>query len=67
MAIIQAFVWCHDILIMGKSPLKWRQLLTGTLVVDWDVKHQFKQIQYSVDLLNTFGMVGSIEEKNDII
>ena len=45
MAIFQALVGCHDIIILGKSPIKWRQRPDMTLAVDWDVKHQFKHIQ----------------------
>ena len=33
----------HDILMLGKSPIKWKQRLDKTIAVDWDVKHQFKQ------------------------
>ena len=43
MVIFKAFVVCHDILNLGKSPIKWRQRPDMTLAVDWDVKHQFKQ------------------------
>ena len=43
MVIFIALVGCHDILILGKSPIKWRQCPDMTLAVDWDVKHQFKQ------------------------
>ena len=32
-----------DILILGKSPIKWRLSPDMTLAVDWDVKYQFKQ------------------------
>ena len=31
--------------MLGKSPIKWRQRPDMTIAVDWDVKHQFKQIQ----------------------
>ena len=31
--------------MFGKSPIKWRQCPDMTIVVDWDVKHQFKQKQ----------------------
>ena len=34
---------CHDILMLGKSLIKWRQRPDMTIVVDWDVKLQFKQ------------------------
>ena len=37
--IFQALVGCHDILILDKSPIKWRQRPDMTLAVDWDVKH----------------------------
>ena len=33
--IFQALAGCHDILILGKSPINWDM----TLAVDWDVKH----------------------------
>ena len=48
MVIFQALVGCHGILILSKSPIKWRQRLDMTLSVDWDVKHQFKQINKHV-------------------
>ena len=41
--IYEAHFECHDILMLGKSPIKWRQRLDMTIAVDWDVKHQFKQ------------------------
>ena len=37
--IFQALVGCHDILSLGKSPIKWRKCPDMTLAVDWDVKH----------------------------
>ena len=37
--IFQALVGCHDILILGKCPIMWRQRPDMTLAVDWDVKH----------------------------
>ena len=37
---------CHDILMLGKSPIKWGQRPDMTIVVDWDIKHQFKQTKY---------------------
>ena len=43
MVIFEALVGCHDILILVKSLIKWRQRPDMTLAVDWDVKHQFKQ------------------------
>ena len=33
----------HGILMLGKSPIKWRQCPNMTIAVDWDVKHQIKQ------------------------
>ena len=41
--VFEALVGCHDILILGKSPIKWRQRPDMTIVVDWDVKYQSKQ------------------------
>ena len=41
--IFQALAGCHDNLILGKSPLKWRHRPDKTLAVDWDVKHQLKR------------------------
>ena len=43
MVIFHALVGCHDILILGKSLVKWRQRPNMTLAVDWDVQHQFNQ------------------------
>ena len=43
MVIFKVLVGCHDILIFGKSPIKWRQRPDMTLAVDWHVKYQFKQ------------------------
>ena len=36
--IYKAHFECHDILMLGKSPLKWRHRPDMTIVVDWDVK-----------------------------
>ena len=41
--IYEAHFECHDILMLGKSPIKWRQRPDITIAVDWDVKHQFKE------------------------
>ena len=41
--LFEALFGCHDILILGKSPIKWRQHSNMTLAVDWDAKPQFKQ------------------------
>ena len=41
--IYDAHFECHDILMLGKSPIKWRQCPDMTFAVDWDIKHQFKQ------------------------
>ena len=43
MVIVQALIGCHDILILGKSPINWRQRPDMTLAVDLYIKHQFKQ------------------------
>ena len=39
----EAHFECHDIQMLGKSPIKWRQRPGMTTAVDWGVKHQFKQ------------------------
>ena len=41
---LKALFGCHDILLLGTSPIKWRQRPDMTIGVDWEVKHQFKQI-----------------------
>ena len=41
--IYEAHFECHHILMLGKSPIKWRQRPDMTIAVDWDVKHQFKK------------------------
>ena len=41
--IFEALVECHDIFILGKCPIKWKQCPDMTMAVDWDIKHQFKQ------------------------
>ena len=38
----EAHFECYDILMLGKSPIKWRQRPDMTIAVDWDVKHQIK-------------------------
>ena len=43
MVILEALVGCHDILTLGKSPIKWRQCPDMTFAFDWDVKHEVKQ------------------------
>ena len=53
MVIIQALVGSHDILILGKSPIEWRQGPDMTLAVDWDVKHQFRQTKPTLICLCT--------------
>ena len=35
--IYEAHFVCHDILMLGKSPIKWRQRSDMTIAVDWDV------------------------------
>ena len=41
--IYEAHFECHDILMLGKNPIKWRQRTDMIIAVDWDVKHQIKQ------------------------
>ena len=33
----------NDIIMLGKSLIKWKQRPDIIIAVDWDVKHQFKQ------------------------
>ena len=37
----EAHFECHDILLLDKSPIKWRERPDMTIAVDWDVKLQF--------------------------
>ena len=46
MVMFEALVGCHDI-ILGKSPIKWRQRPDMVMAVDWDVTNQFKQTNKS--------------------
>ena len=46
--IYEAHFECHDILTLGKSPIKWRQRPNMTIAVDWDLKHQFKHTNKSI-------------------
>ena len=48
--IYEAHFECHDILMLGKSPIKWRQRPDMTIAVDWDVKHQFNQTNFEMAL-----------------
>ena len=41
--IYEAHFECHDILMLGKSPIKWRRRPGMTVAVDREEKHQFKQ------------------------
>ena len=41
--VYKAHFECYDILLLGKSPIKWRQRPDMTIAVYWDVKRQFKQ------------------------
>ena len=43
--IYEAHFECHDILMLGKSPIQWRQRPGKTLAVGWDLLHQIKQKQ----------------------
>ena len=46
--VYEAHFECHDILMLGKSPIKWKQRPDMTIAVDWDVKHHIKkQINFS--------------------
>ena len=63
-AIFEAIldVMNHDVLIFGKSPIKWKQHRNMTIAVDWDVKHQFKQTDK-----NCYHGVLTISIKNTIV
>ena len=44
MVIFKVRFGCHEMLILGKSPIKLRQRYDLTIsVIDCDVNHQFKQ------------------------
>ena len=44
MVIFAALFVCHDILIFGTSPIKWRHGPAKIIIaVDWNVKQQLKQ------------------------
>ena len=62
--IYEAHFDCHDILILGKSPIKWRQRPDMTIAVDWDVKHQLKQIQTN-EIVPTFLFTILLQEYDD--
>ena len=38
--VFEALFGPHDILILGKSPIKWRQRPDMTIAVDWNAKLQ---------------------------
>ena len=63
--IFQALVGCHDILILGKSPIKWRQRPDMTLAVDWDVKHQLKQTNKQVLKYMYSGVIQVFQSTNN--
>ena len=39
---LKAHFGCHGIML-GRSPIKWRQRPDMAIAVEWGVKHQFKQ------------------------
>ena len=41
--LFEAPIECSGVLNFGKRPIKWRQRSDMTIIVDWDVKHKFKQ------------------------
>ena len=47
--VFETLSGCYDVLILGNSPIKWRQRPYMTIAVDWDVKHQFKQTKPCVN------------------
>ena len=48
---------CHDILMLGKCPIKRRQRPDMTIAVDWDVKHLFKQTVGCSSVLTLLGPI----------
>ena len=46
MVIFEALFGCHDYLILGKNPIKWKQHPDMTMTVDLNIKHQLKQISF---------------------
>ena len=40
--------------MLGRRPTKWRQRPNMTIVVDWDVKHQFKQTNQQTKIDDLF-------------
>ena len=52
MVTFEAMFGCHDILLLGKSLIKWRQHPDMTITVDWGVKHQFKQANQSLSYIS---------------
>ena len=65
--IFEALVGCHDILILGKSLIKWRQHPDMTMVVDWDAKHQFKQRKktFNTETLNIFMFIKICDDQGN--
>ena len=55
LVLVQAHFGCHDILMFGKSPIKWRRRPDMTIAVDWDAKPEIKtnkkQCEYASSLL----------------
>ena len=41
--IFEALFDCQDILLLHKSPIKWRQHSDMTIFIDWDAKLYLKQ------------------------
>ena len=64
MVIFEAVFGCHDILIWGKSLIKWGQHPDMTLAVDWNVKHKLKQTILSGNLVHNFFFQASRKEEN---
>ena len=47
-----SIIGCRDVLILGKTPIKWRQRPDMTIAVDWDAKPQLKQTQINTTPIN---------------
>ena len=55
---------CHDILMLGKSPIKWRQRPDMTIAVDWDARKASNQIKlsecFTLCCMDTYQVLSSV-------
>ena len=59
----EAHFECHDILMLGKSPIKWRQCPDMTTAVDMDIKHQLKQTNHLTEITTLKELLEIISRK----